>query len=107
MKHKKEPEPELKNECNQCKDTFLDEQSFETHIKSNHNLEPFRCESCSLVLANFTLLQEHMQHVHTSLQKSCRYCAYKATSEESLETHLIEVHEDKVILHTQESRLMS
>ena len=41
--------------CDSCEKTFVDKSSLEAHVRSMHVIEPFPCEVCGLVLANFTL----------------------------------------------------
>ena len=87
------------SKCQYCEKVFVDKSSLEAHVKSVHEIEPFPCEVCRLVLANFTLLKEHMSQVHTSLQ-GCRYCSFTSTSKDDFETHLVENHGDNIILHS-------
>ena len=61
---------------------------------------PFSCEICGLVLANFNLLQEHVAHLHKTTSEHCKYCDHTVENREALQTHLIEAHEELVILHT-------
>ena len=74
------------------------------HIESKHNkpsyTEPFPCEVCGLVLANFNLLQEHMNTQHSQAQHNCRYCDFRGGDAELFESHLVESHEEYVILHS-------
>ena len=87
-----------KIQCEDCDNEFTDEDTLNKHRNSKHNYEPFPCELCGLVLANFTVLQEHVSAIHT--HKPCRFCNFQATSKEDMETHYVEVHEEYVILHT-------
>ena len=50
--------------CKDCGNKFQDMTTLENHIQSKHPTEPFPCESCGLVLANYPLLQEHMKSSH-------------------------------------------
>ena len=78
------------------------------HMKSVHgNNKPipqsdeiFPCNVCELVFESFHLLQEHMKSHNTKSQISCRYCDFSTVDNNSLHEHLLECHEDIVILHT-------
>ena len=56
--------------CGECGNTFPDTKTCEKHIEAKHNravpvLEPFPCDECHLVLANFNLLQSRKTKHHT------------------------------------------
>ena len=59
--------------------------------------ESFSCNQCGLVLATFNFLQNHVTRHHTT---NCRYCEYKGKSDDELECHMVEAHEDVIILHS-------
>ena len=58
-----------------------------------------------MVLGTFTILQEHINIVHKPEIKPCKYCEKILYSNETLEEHMIQVHEKIVILHTMGSQV--
>ena len=60
---------------------------------------------CGLVFLNFSLLQEHVREFHKPKQDSCKYCEFSALSKEAIQEHMIEAHEEYVILHTMASQV--
>ena len=90
--------------CQVCGNNFISKIPLECHIQTNyerfHNQEPFPCEKCGLVLANFTLLQEHINAQQKSVYFQCRFCDYFSENVEKHEEHIIQYHEEFVILHT-------
>ena len=73
------------------------------HLQNKHtqsSSEPFPCEQCGLVLANFFLLQDHMNTHHTPTIMPCQYCEFAAKDTESLQNHMIEFHEEIVAFYT-------
>ena len=99
--------------CRICEQVFQDVESLNNHIRAkgfpNHtnSPEPFPCEICGLVMATFDLLKKHMTTFHSPSIEACRYCDHRAVSKDDLQEHLIENHEDIVILHTMASEVNS
>ena len=94
--------------CHECDEVFLNSLQLNRHIQSVHATqpeEPFACELCGLVLGTFTILQEHINIVHKPEIKPCKYCEKILYSNETLEEHMIQVHEKIVILHTMGSQV--
>ena len=91
-------------DCTDCGKTFQKKNLIEEHITSHHGVEPFPCELCGLVLANFTLLQKHIEQVHVP-NEPCQYCNFFASDKEVLRSHYIEKHEEFVILHTMANQM--
>ena len=60
-------------------------------------IEPFPCDLCGLVLANFNLLQQHVKE-HTPVKFSCQYCESTEGNQESLQCHMIKAHNEIAIL---------
>ena len=85
--------------CPSCK--FVgNESQIEKHFKSEHDKqEPFPCQMCGLVLANFVLLQEHVEQVHTPVRYSCNFCNFSTSTKEDVQSHLNDDHEEFIILH--------
>ena len=94
--------PELK--CKDCEKIFPNKNLITEHITSQHGIEPFPCEMCGLVLANFALLQEHIEQVHAPNQH-CQYCNFFSSNKEDLQSHYVEKHEEFVILHTMANQM--
>ena len=59
--------------------------------------ELFPCSECNLEFTTFNLLQKHVAYYHTP---KCRYCDYKARNNEELEVHMMEEHEDIILVHS-------
>ena len=71
------------------------------HITSKHTQqEPFPCEFCGLVLANYPLLEQHVDKIHVPACVQCNYCELKAKTQEDLQNHVIEMHPEVVVLFT-------
>ena len=77
--------------------------TLDEHIQLKHNLpspsEPFPCEMCGLVLANFFLLQEHVHEFHPSIHESevsCKICDIKFNNKLDLEWHVETEHEQNI-----------
>ena len=74
------------------------------HHQSSHEttstIEPFPCEACGLALATFELLEDHIDSIHNQLKVNCKYCDYVAKDQESWHGHLVDNHEEYVILHS-------
>ena len=89
--------------CSMC-DFSGNRSDIDKHFQAVHEntstMEPFPCEVCGLVLANFEVLQDHMDSRHNQLKVNCRYCDYEAKDEESWHGHLVDKHEEYVILHS-------
>ena len=81
-----------------------DQEYLNNHSSSEHTyaprFEPFPCELCGLVIATFELLQQHMNTHNLESWEKCRYCNFTVKDKQSLEDHMISVHEDIVILHS-------
>ena len=93
--------------CIECGNVFFDKIVLKNHIQSVHTTsEPFPCELCGLVLADFSLLQEHQRNFHEVEAVNCRYCEYAVKNKEALEEHMIEHHEQIVILHTMATQVV-
>ena len=87
--------------CTQCTSSFMDSTTLKNHIEAKHTeIEPFPCEICGLVVANFFLLQEHVQTHNKQSRMPCQHCEFSAKDTQSLKSHMIECHEEVVILHT-------
>ena len=90
-----------KNICEECGINFIDVKTLKLHIKTKHEnpsaIEPFPCEVCGFVLANFNLLQQHVKE-HTPVKWNCQYCDFTAGDQESLQCHMVEGHEEIAIL---------
>ena len=90
--------------CQECGDLFLDKKVLGDHFLANHDppkyIEPFPCEVCGLVFANFNLLRDHAQSHHAVAAETCGYCATTFENREDLHSHMIENHEEVVILCT-------
>ena len=75
------------------------------HLRQMHGMtltetqtsEPFPCSECNLEFTTFNLLQKHVAYYHTP---KCRYCDYRARNNEELDIHLMEEHEDIIIVHS-------
>ena len=51
--------------CQVCEEFVKDETSLKEHTDSMHKMpEPFACDLCGLVLANYELLQNHVNNDH-------------------------------------------
>ena len=90
-----------KHECKECGIHFMDINTFKLHVKKTHEkpsaIEPFPCEVCGLVVANFNLLQQHMKE-HTPVEFNCQYCDFMAGDQESIQYHMFESHNEIAIL---------
>ena len=95
--------------CTRCEQVYKDTESLNNHIRSTHEIsaEPFPCNICGLVLATFDLLQNHMISFHTPTIGVCKYCEHRTNSEEDLKEHMLEDHEDILLLHTMASQVDS
>ena len=90
--------------CEECGNTFLDRDELGVHIQDKHEKapcsEPFPCERCGLVLATFNLLQDHVNNHHPPGKVNCQYCDFCGGDEKILKCHVMETHNDVVLLHT-------
>ena len=100
-----EPEPQLVK-CPFCDVELRTLEEIKEHLEHEHGLretnltntsDPFQCNVCGLVLPTLNLLQKHLAS-HTSL--ICRYCDYKPKSKDELECHMMDEHEDVIVLHS-------
>ena len=95
-------------QCDQCAYKCRLNIQLKKHRNTVHgNKEPitqsdelFPCNFCDLVFGHFYLLQTHMKDHHTQPQFTCRYCEFTTIENNSLEDHLVDSHEDVVLLHT-------
>ena len=77
-------------------------EDIEEHMKSKHGKTnaPFPCETCGLVVANHHLLEEHMNICLPSMKETCHYCEFECSDKDGLQSHMLDIHGEKVILHT-------
>ena len=66
----------------------------------HRSIDPFPCEVCGLVLADYEGLQEHILKHHKPQKVNCHYCENTVEDNEALQNHMIEMHPDVVIVHT-------
>ena len=91
--------------CQVCEDYVKDETSLKEHTDSTHKIpEPFPCDLCGLVLANYLLLHNHINNDHTPTLISCQYCEFTTDDKENLQTHMVDTHEEVVVLYTIKTR---
>ena len=101
MEKHDEEEHAKRNRCPLRDEYVKDEISLKEHTDSMHTMpEPFPCDLCGLVLANYLLLQNHVINEHTPTVISCQYCEFTTDDKETLQTHMIENHEEVVVLYT-------
>ena len=90
--------------CQMCGIIFVNDNSLKDHIIAEHtsppHVVPFPCGKCGLVLATFPLLQDHMNSHHNQGIVKCRFCDLTAETEDSLEEHILQNHEEFVVLHS-------
>jgi hypothetical protein len=90
-----------KHVCEECETNYMDVKTLKLHIQTKHEnpspIEPFPCDLCGLVLANFNLLQQHVKE-HTPVKFSCQYCDSTEGNQESLQCHMIKAHNEIAIL---------
>ena len=101
-KHRKEVHTENSRcECKECSQACKSTKVLNDPMTLNHiSQEPFPCEVCGLVLANFQLLQTHITNIHTKEFIKCQHCDKQVDSMESLRTHMDDEHAEYVVLHT-------
>ena len=96
----------LPRKCPFCAIEFKTMEEIKEHLDKEHGLKEtnhnntsdlFPCNECGFVLATFNQLQKHVTSHHT---QNCRYCDYKAKNNEELECHMVEEHEDIILLHS-------
>ena len=80
--------------CGECGNTFPDTKTCEDHIEAAHLIpqecEPFPCDRCGLVLANFYSLQDHIKSFHANKSSqtiTCEECKIIFYNLPSLEEH--------------------
>ena len=88
-------------ECGSCGNKFPDEQTCNDHINAKHKSqvpEPFACETCGLVVPNFSLLEEHTVKYHAPACEdvifSCKHCGFSTPLHIELMKHNL-VHSNK------------
>ena len=88
--------------CGVCGNIFPDEKTGEEHINAKHKKtevpEPFPCDECQLVLANFYHLQKHKTDYHTNkkdVSVTCDECNVILKDFPSLTAHKKEEHAAK------------
>ena len=90
--------------CEECGNSFVCEKTMLEHFQAKHvtlsSGEPFPCEMCGSVVATFELLQEHMSNHKTPRTIACKYCDVSSRDQKAFQEHMIESHEEYVILHT-------
>ena len=62
-----------------------------------HEVNTFPCELCGLVFG--MIINNHIQSDHSSELTHCQYCDATVKDKEALELHMMEKHEEVVILH--------
>ena len=94
--------------CSICILQFVTIDELKVHMEHEHTMkeieptkelssEQFPCNGCGLVFTTSDLLQRHVTHYHS---QNCRYCKHKAQNDEELQCHMVEEHEDIILLHS-------
>ena len=109
MKKHQETSHAKKHSCEICGETFVDEKQVRDHIRTMHttksSIEPFPCDKCGLVLATFPLLQSHSMEHQKSVELKCKFCDYVSNTENAIHDHLVEAHEEYVLLHSMSKQM--
>ena len=103
-------------QCDQCEYKCYLNIQLKKHKNTVHGLqradmsaapfsEPFPCEWCGLVFSDFSLLKEHVSSYHAPPSTKCRYCSFTCEDKDMFQNHMIESHEEYVILHTMASQI--
>ena len=114
-----------KRACDQCSPViqFTSDYELRKHLKSWHNIGPFKCELCNYIALQHSKLQEHINKKHLGIKEDtpcdqcdynpkdqrnllkhikskhegvrypCHLCEYKATYRQSLKDHITSIHE--------------
>ena len=80
--------------CGHCKDVFLDESSYESHVKARHikeGIADFKCEDCDISFKSKTLLRKHYELKHKK-KFSCYKCNKCFEAEDLLKKHIEKDH---------------
>ena len=97
--------------CGLCANEFSEFDSLKLHMETNHNsnqpAETSSCKYCGLVFLNSNLLNEHIGAYHVTKRITCRYCDFSCDESESYQNHMIEAHEDKLIVSQWRLRLIN
>ena len=88
-------------ECDTCTAVCADKNSLADHMKTHHEL--FTCEICNETFVHFPSLQEHFESMHSL--HTCESCGLEFNTADGLKAHVIEEHEELVILHTMASQV--
>ena len=90
-------------DCSQCDYTCALRIQLQKHSSSKHewqkcepSTEAFPCEFCSQVFANFPLLQEHVNELHTATLFECQYCVFTSENKSTVEKHDKEEHAERI-----------
>ena len=85
--------------CTKCDKTFPNIDEINNHMQAEHK-EPFPCQICGLVLATFSMLEEHINNFHTPKSEACKYCDQTFGTENEVKEHTIKEHEDVMMVQT-------
>ena len=80
--------------CGNCKEVFLDESSYEGHVKARHikeGIADFKCEDCEISFKSKTLLRKHYELSHKK-KFSCYKCNKCFVTEDLLKKHIEKDH---------------
>ena len=88
--------------CSLCDLTFESQEELEKHL-SCHTVSQdlstkIQCDQCEFCTEQVATFIRHIRTKHTV--EKCRYCPFTSNTKEELEIHLVNTHEDVVLLHS-------
>ena len=83
-------------ECQECDFTTHYEKYLLGHVKRNHQQKKFSCEVCGKLFGSGATLNTHMLNVHGD-KLNCASCPYQTSNRGALQTHVMSHHSASVI----------
>ena len=82
--------------CDQCDFKTKTKQSFNHHIKQNHDSssKKHKCKYCDYESVRRDNVEEHQQSVHENVRYPCDQCGHQATRLQYLEKHMKTFHSE-------------
>lgn len=84
--------------CDYCDKAYKSNQGLQRHLAHIHNIEhnsfkQIKCHICSRISVTPFLFKRHLQSHSNARDFTCEHCNYRSKSKQSLQVHLIKVHD--------------
>jgi len=80
--------------CDECDRRFADKQNYQNHMMTHMEKKDFACDICTKVFYNPRQLYTH-RSLHLGRRFLCKHCGFKARSSSNLRGHIKSLHEKK------------